>query len=58
MGHHKPATVAGDVAQALWGRIGFAQRASGGKLAPKDYHNHGVVARKELSLHKAGLMIG
>ncbi|XP_040358849.1 uncharacterized protein LOC121047574 [Ixodes scapularis] len=57
MSHHKPAMVAKDMAQALWGRIGLAQRTFGGKLAPKDYHNPNAVVRKELSPQKVGLVI-
>lgn len=58
MGHVKPSMVAKDMAVALWGRIGLAQRTYGGKVAPKDYKNPDCVARKELSPAKVGLVLG
>ncbi|KAG0436938.1 hypothetical protein HPB47_017688 [Ixodes persulcatus] len=57
MGHVKPSMVAKDMAVALWGRIGLAQRTYGGKVAPKDYKNPDCVARKELSPAKVGLVL-
>lgn len=57
LGHKKPSLVVKDMAQAIWGREGLAERSYGGKLAPKDYKNPNAVVRKQLSLHKVALII-
>ncbi|XP_037515550.1 uncharacterized protein LOC119391983 [Rhipicephalus sanguineus] len=36
LGHKKPPLVVKDMAQAIWGREGLAERSYGGKLAPKE----------------------
>lgn len=53
----KPALVAKDMAQAIWGREGLAERTYGGKLAPKDLKKDGAVARKQLSPEKVAAII-
>lgn len=58
LGHKKPSLVVKDMAQAIWGREGLAERSYGGKLAPKDYKNPNAVVRKQLSPHKVALIIG
>ncbi|KAL1445850.1 hypothetical protein MTO96_044771 [Rhipicephalus appendiculatus] len=57
LGHKKPSLVVKDMAQAIWGREGLAERSYGGKLAPKDYKNPKAVVRKQLSPHKVALII-
>ncbi|CAN8016878.1 unnamed protein product [Ixodes persulcatus] len=57
MGQTKPALVAKDISQAIWGRRGLAERAYGGKLAPKDYYKSGATARKEMTPEKVALVI-
>ncbi|KAH7961040.1 hypothetical protein HPB52_001225 [Rhipicephalus sanguineus] len=57
LGHKKPSLVVKDMAQAIWGREGLAERSYGGKLAPKDYKNPNAVVRKQLSPHKVALII-
>lgn len=58
MGQTKPALVAKDISQAIWGRQGLAERTYGGKLAPKDYYKSGATARKEMTPEKVALVIG
>ncbi|XP_077551110.1 uncharacterized protein LOC144164446 [Haemaphysalis longicornis] len=53
----KPALVAKDMAQAIWGREGLTERTYGGKSAPKDLKKDGAVARKQLSPEKTGLPV-
>ncbi|KAL3213347.1 hypothetical protein MRX96_035447 [Rhipicephalus microplus] len=57
LGHKKPSLVVKDMAQAIWGREGLAERSYGGKLAPKDYKNPTAVVRKQLSPDKVALII-
>ncbi|CAN7988347.1 unnamed protein product [Ixodes pacificus] len=57
MGHTKPALVAKDISQAIWGRRGLAERTYGGKLSPKDYYKSGATARKEMTPEKVALVI-
>ncbi|XP_049269198.1 uncharacterized protein LOC119385610 [Rhipicephalus sanguineus] len=57
LGHKKPSLVVKDMAQAIWGREGLAERSYGGKLAPKDYNNPTAVVRKQLSPEKVALII-
>ncbi|XP_042147362.1 uncharacterized protein LOC121836512 [Ixodes scapularis] len=56
-GQTKPALVAKDISQAIWGRRGLAERTYGGKLAPKDYYKSGATARKEMTPEKVALVI-
>lgn len=58
LGHKKPSLAVKDMAQAIWGREGLAERSYGGKLAPKDYKNPTAVVRKQLSPDKVALIIG
>ncbi|XP_040359515.1 uncharacterized protein LOC121047902 [Ixodes scapularis] len=57
LGQRKPALMAKDIAQALWGRQGLADRTYGGKLAPKDYHKPDAILRKEMTPEKVALVI-
>ncbi|CAN7943014.1 unnamed protein product, partial [Ixodes pacificus] len=57
LGQRKPALVAKDIAQALWGREGLADRTYGGKLAPKDYRKPDAILRKEMTPEKVALVI-
>ncbi|KAH6920342.1 hypothetical protein HPB50_028671 [Hyalomma asiaticum] len=57
LAHKKPSLVAKDMAQAIWGREGLAERSYGGKLAPKDYKNPTAVLRKQLSPQKVAVVI-
>lgn len=58
LSNKKPALVAKDTAQAVWGRKGLAERTYGGKLAPKDQKKEGAAARKQLSPEKVAVVIG
>ncbi|XP_040076473.3 uncharacterized protein LOC115315900 [Ixodes scapularis] len=57
LGQTKPALVAKDISQAIWGRQGLSERTYGGKLAPKDYYKSGATARKEMTPEKVALVI-
>lgn len=58
LAHKKPLLIAKDMAQAIWGREGLAERSYGGKLAPKDYKNPTAVLRKQRSPQKVAVVIG
>ncbi|XP_049513339.1 uncharacterized protein LOC119466415 [Dermacentor silvarum] len=57
LGQKKASLVVKDMAQAIWGREGLAERTYGGKLAPKNYRNPTAVVRKQLSPQKVALII-
>ncbi|CAN8007108.1 unnamed protein product, partial [Ixodes pacificus] len=53
----RPAKLAEDTGQVLWGSKTLVERSYGGKLAPKDRKNLGASARKELNPEKVSLIL-